>query len=176
MTTTLRDLAARPGRTAGSWRRPLRDRVTPEERRLLRDFRAGRPPEGGLPHAQHVRLARLYLLEEPPDVAVPRYCRDLRRFAAALGAPEKYHETITRAFLLLVAERMARTGPGDRFEEFAARHPDLLAWRPSVLERYYRPETLASAFARRHFVLPDAGLAGDGRSIDRSRARGVASE
>jgi hypothetical protein len=35
-------------------------------------------------------------------------------------------------------------------------HPDLLAWKPSVLEaRYYREETLWSDRARQTFVLPD---------------------
>jgi len=139
---------------------PVPSRLSEEERELLRAFRRGRQPEGGFHHVHHVRLARLYLLEAPPDVAVPRYCRDLVRFATALGAPEKYHETITRAFLLLVAERIARSGPGATFEEFAAAHPDLLEWEPSILSRYYRPETLASDFARRSFVMPDAGVGG----------------
>jgi hypothetical protein len=147
--------------TAERWlRAPFRGRHPGEERGLLRAFRSGRPPEGGFHHVHHLRLARLYLLEAEPDVAVPRYCRDLRRFATALGAPEKYHETITRAFLLLVAERMARSGPGADFDEFAAAHPELLEWEPSILSRYYRPETLGSELARRSFVLPDAGVGG----------------
>jgi hypothetical protein len=140
------------------WRRALDANATLEERKLLRDFEAGRRPEGGFPHARHVRLARLYLLAAPPDVALPLYCRDLRRFATALGAPEKYHETITRAFTLLVAERIARGGAGESFEDFAVANPDLLLWEPSILSRYYRRETLASPFARRCFVLPDAGV------------------
>ena len=41
------------------------------------------------------------------------------------------------------------------WEEFAASNPDLMTWRPSVLERYYTPETLGSDLARRAFVLPD---------------------
>jgi hypothetical protein len=142
---------------------------------LLRCFRAGRSPEGGFHHVHHVRLARLYLLQAPADLALPRYCRDLRRFAAALGAPDKYHETITRAFLLLVSERMARSGPGRDFEAFAADHPDLLEWKPSILSRYYRPETLASDFARTSFVLPDAGV-GEPRCLDPARMGGVASD
>ena len=41
------------------------------------------------------------------------------------------------------------------FEEFATKNPDLLQWRPSALDRYYRNETLGSDLARRTFVRPD---------------------
>ena len=40
-------------------------------------------------------------------------------------------------------------------EAFAARHPDLLSWKPSILDRYYRDETLWSERARQTFVMPD---------------------
>ena len=79
---------------------------------------------------------------------------DLAFVAASLGKSGLYHETITVAYLLLIRERMER-GNEARFEEFAARNTDLLCWRPSVLERYYREDTLASDLARRCFVLPD---------------------
>jgi hypothetical protein len=175
MMTVTDALLELPRRLARLWRATLRSGASSADRLILRDFRAGRRPREGFHHVHHVRLARLYLLQAPPDVAVPRYCRDLRRFATALGAPGQYHETISRAFLLLVAERIARCGPGRSFEEFAAQHPELLEWKPSILSRYYRPETLASDFARRSFVLPDAGLWAT-RSIDRRPARGVASK
>ena len=45
--------------------------------------------------------------------------------------------------------------PGETWEQFAARNPELLTWKPSILDRYYTPDTLASDAARRAFVLPD---------------------
>jgi len=48
-----------------------------------------------------------------------------------------------------------QNAPGADWEPFARANPDLLTWRPSILERYYLPETLASDAARRVFVLPD---------------------
>ena len=39
--------------------------------------------------------------------------------------------------------------------DFVSQNPDLLTWRPSVLDRYYRPDTLQSERARRSFLLPD---------------------
>lgn len=66
-----------------------------------------------------------------------------------------YHETITWAYLLLIRERMER-GPRDaEWEEFASANPDLLVWKPSVLDRYHTPETLGSDLARCVCLLPD---------------------
>ena len=104
-------------------------------------------------HRDHVHVAWLYLQREPLLHAAPRFCADLRRFAAAKGSPGLYHETVTLAFLFLIRERML--AEPERFADFAARNPELLQWRPSPLERYYREETLASERARQGFVLPD---------------------
>ena len=111
-------------------------------------------PNSAFHHRDHVRLAWLYLRRHPPLEALARFAGGLRRFAAANGHPGLYHETITWAFLLLIRERMERAGAGT-WEEFAAANPDLLTWKPSILDRYYRPETLGSELARRVFVMPD---------------------
>jgi hypothetical protein len=105
-------------------------------------------------HRDHVRLAWVFLREDPGPLALERFSASLRRFATAAGKPGLYHETITWAFLLLIRERMAR-GPAATWEEFADQNSDLLVWRPSILDRYYEAETLASELARHTFVLPD---------------------
>jgi len=56
--------------------------------------------------------------------------------------------------MLIIADRLAAE-PGSVWTEFAAANPDLFE-SPSVLGKYYAPETLASDRARRGFVLPDA--------------------
>jgi hypothetical protein len=102
-----------------------------------------------------VRLAWLYLRSRSPAAALAKFSEGLRRFAAAHGKRGLYHETITWAYLLLIRERMERDGPARSWREFAASNPDLLTWKPSILDRYYREETLRSQLARRVFVLPD---------------------
>jgi hypothetical protein len=121
---------------------------------LLRHFEAGEEPPGGFHHRQHVQAAWAYLRRHPLPEALARFSAALQRFAVARGKPDLYHETITTAYVLLIGERLAET-PDAPFDAFAARHPDLLAWRPSILARYYRDETLASERARRVFVMPD---------------------
>jgi hypothetical protein len=121
---------------------------------LVRAFEAGELPNGGFHHRDHVRVAWWYLCRYSLPGALGRFRLALRRFAEARGAPERYHETITTAYVLLINERLDETGRGS-WEEFAARHADLLSWEPSILARYYRDETLRSDRARRVFVMPD---------------------
>jgi hypothetical protein len=122
---------------------------------LIRRFEDGTLPPSEFHHRDHVRLAWLYLNEEPPLAALARFTEGLKRFATRNGHPGLYHETITWAYLLLIHERKARGDAGEAWEDFAARNPDLLSWKPSVLDGYYREETLASDLARRVFVMPD---------------------
>lgn len=116
-------------------------------------------PAGSFHHADHVRLAWLYLRDKPFATALEAFCTGLRRFAADNGKPGLYHETITLAYLLLIRERRAHLAPNHTWEEFAVANGDLLDWKNSILKKYYRDATLASDFARRVFVLPDRGTA-----------------
>src|SRR4051812_13431005 len=111
-------------------------------------------PNSEFHHRDHVRLAWVYLRRHPPLEALARFTTALQRFATFNGHPGLYHETITWAYLFLIHERMADSAAEEGWEEFAARHPDLVTWKPSILDRYYDPETLRSDRARRVFVLP----------------------
>src|SRR5437764_13542436 len=86
--------------------------------------------------------------------ALQRFSAALRRFAIHHGKATLYHETITWAFVALIHERMQRR-PDLDWDGFCRQNPELLTWHPSILDRYYRPETLASDLARRVFVFPD---------------------
>jgi len=104
-------------------------------------------------HPDHVRTAFAYLRTMPLLDALRAFTAALRRFAAAQGKPQLYHETITWAFLFIIHERM-QCAPGAEWEEFIRDNDDLLRWKPSVLESYYPSEVLKSELARRVFVLP----------------------
>lgn len=126
--------------------------LTDEE--LLARFEDGSLPNGAFHHEQHVRVAWMFVRHYGMPDALGRFSPALKRFAEAKGAVGLYHETITWAYLFLVAERIAR-GPSDTWDRFAAVNQDLLTWKPSLLDRYYAPETLQSDLARRIFVMPD---------------------
>lgn len=122
-----------------------------DEREFLLAFEACTLPSSEFTHRQHVRLAWLYLRDEPLLSALTRFAEGLKRYATSLGAASKYHETITWAFLFLIRERMHGE---TTFEEFAAKNDDLFSWQ-SLMARYYTDETLRSERARTAFVMPD---------------------
>jgi hypothetical protein len=108
-------------------------------------------PDHAFHHRDHLRAAYLYLRRDGFAGAVLAMSAALRRFAASRGKAERYHETITIAFLALVNERLQAAGDPGSFEAFLDRHPEIA--ERDLLQRYYRPETLASEHARRAFVL-----------------------
>ena len=105
-------------------------------------------------HQQHVQVAWMFVRKYGMPAALGEFSAAIQRFADAKGATGLYHETITWAFLLLIAERDARQ-PSDSWAAFATANPDLLAWKPSILDRYYSRELLATDLARRIFLMPD---------------------
>jgi hypothetical protein len=109
---------------------------------------------GEFHHPDHVRLAFAYLTDFPVLPALEKFREALKRYATARGKAELYHETITHAYFFLIRERMARS-ESNGWDEFALRNPDLLQWKPGILDRYYRESTLKSEIARSVFLLPD---------------------
>jgi hypothetical protein len=122
---------------------------------FLRAFEDATLPADRFHHRDHVWVAWRYLSDRPLLEALTRFTESLKRFAAAHGATGLYHETITWAYFFLIHERMATGSEGEGWEGFAARNPDLFTWKPSVLDSYYRPDTLTSDRARRFFLMPD---------------------
>jgi hypothetical protein len=121
---------------------------------LIHCFENEALPQNSFHHADHVRLAFAYLSKYPVLQALKKFASALKRFAAVRGRPQLYNETITCAYFFLIGERMVRCEGAD-WEEFAQGNPDLLVWRPGILNLYYREGTLQSDLAREVFVLPD---------------------
>jgi hypothetical protein len=105
-------------------------------------------------HASHLHVAWVYLTESTSVQQAARKMRNtLRRFAAAAGKPEKYHETITLFWVHLLAHATSR----------AERLEDIVRANPLLLEKnfplaYYSPERLFSDDARTSWVEPDLKL------------------
>ncbi len=121
----------------------------------MEQFEKGTLSSGSFHHADHVKMAFLYLQQYPPLEALGRFSSALSRFATTHGKPNLYNETITWAFLLLIRERLARANSPQTWAEFSAANADLLHWNDNILKKYYRPETLASGLAKRVFLFPD---------------------
>jgi hypothetical protein len=118
---------------------------------VLADFEAGRIDPAQFPHREHVLVGYELLERHPFPEALLHLARGLRHLATEAGRPEVYHETITAAFLALIAERRL-SGSYEGWEDFAARNPDLFG--KGILERFYEPALLRSPVARQTFILP----------------------
>lgn len=104
-------------------------------------------------HKAHLRLAYVYLVDNDLPTAQQRMRDALRAFISANGiAPEKFHETLTRAWVLAVRHFMSRS-PSRSFAEFIAKSQRLMDSR--VMLVHYSAERLFSAQARAAFVEPD---------------------
>ena len=117
---------------------------------------------GRFGHRQHVQLTWLAVRRYGMPAAIRLVSDGIRRTARYAGAPQKYHETISRAWVELVAHhaigypaRGARHPAGQEadFATFAAANPLLLDKR--LLTRFDRPATLATPAARTSWVEPD---------------------
>ncbi len=114
-------------------------------------------PPGAFTHAEHVRLAWTCLNRFPLLRAMAEFRRLLMGFAAHIGQPGLYHETVTFAYLLLVYERMSREPTRASWTEFVQRNSDLLSWKSGPLFDFYDSVIVTDRMARFCFVLPDPG-------------------
>jgi hypothetical protein len=74
-------------------------------------------------HAAHVRAAYLYSRSRDFAAALEKMRRAIRTYAASLGKADRYHETITVAYLALIRQRLFERGDGGGWEGFCAGEP-----------------------------------------------------
>jgi flavin reductase (DIM6/NTAB) family NADH-FMN oxidoreductase RutF len=119
---------------------------------FLATFERGGFGGDDFPHTAHLRMAWLYVTRLGPEAAIDRAAGGIRNLAKANGTPTLYHDTLTRAWVYLVAEALERTAPTD-FEGFLASNPQLLDKR--LLLEHYSPDVLSSSQARAAWIAPD---------------------
>jgi hypothetical protein len=117
---------------------------------LLAEATAGADRFG---HRQHLHLTWLAVRRLGPERAATTVSEGIRRTARYAGAPQKYHETTSLAWVGLVAHHVAERPDIATFDAFVARFPRLLDKR--LLAAHYRSSTLAADHARRGWVEPD---------------------
>ena len=103
-------------------------------------------------HEAHVRMAWLYLTRHPFADALCRVQNGIRKLNGKIGSPDGYHDTITVAFVRIIADRLK---DGERYESFRDRNPELLDRTLPAVLRHYTKDYLYSTDARREFVEPD---------------------
>ncbi len=124
------------------------------DREFRRAFEAGAFAPADFSHRQHVRLAYVYLVDCDVNLALDRMRAALVCFLSHHGIPAtKYHETLTRAWILAVHHFMHRTPEASSADDFIDRNPMLLDSK--IMLTHYSAGLLFSRAARAEFVEPD---------------------
>ena len=104
-------------------------------------------------HKEHLRTAWLYLRRDGWPAGGDRVKEGIKRFAAFNGVADKYHETITTFWLLLVKQAIELAPQASTFEALLAAHPQLLD--KSLLGRHFTKQLVANPAARVDWLEPD---------------------
>jgi len=125
-----------------------------QDRHFRAEFEACQIPPASFNHRAHIRLAYTYLVENEDDAAL-----DLMRSAlqAFLRHNEmdvsKYHETMTRAWILAVRHFMQISSPCESADAFIEANPIML--NTKIMMTHYSAEAIFSPEARARFVEPN---------------------
>lgn len=133
---------------------PMPTHTTSEADRGFRDaFEACVIALADFSHEAHVRLAYVYLAEGDVESAVDRMRAALLKFIEHNGIPRsKYHETLTRAWVLAVSHFMNKASSASA-ADFIANNPELLD--STIMLTHYSASVLFSSDARAGWVEPD---------------------
>jgi hypothetical protein len=132
--------------------------VPAEVERVVAGFRDGTLPQGEWTHRAHLTVALWYATHHPPAEALDLVRAGILRLNTAHGVPTTptrgYHETITRFYMHVVGDYVARAGSEGDWAERANRFIDRYGARELPL-RHYSEARLKSVEARAGWVEPD---------------------
>src|SRR2546422_11746555 len=123
-----------------------------EDREFLDLFHKGTLPGEEFRHRGHLRLAWLVLISHRKQEAATIIAREIQRFATTNGAPNRYHDTLTRFWVRLVSHAMENAPDAGNIDELLDRFPVLLD--RNLPYRHCGDETFNSDAARAGGVGP----------------------
>ena len=143
--------------TASSCRYTLRPSephvLSDEDRHFRAAIEACEVPPSQFNHQAHVRLAYVYLAEYGVNTATDKMRAALLTFLQHHNIPaSKFHETLTRAWVLAVSHFMDRS-TSTSAADFVAKNQVLLDSK--IMLTHYSASVLFSADARASFIEPD---------------------
>jgi hypothetical protein len=109
--------------------------------------------DGAFRHRQHINLAFIAVCRYGMPAAGERVCSWIKQIAAYERAPQKYHETVSRAWVDIVAHHVAADPTRQEFDHFAQANPALFEKR--LLSQHYSSSALSAASARHAYAAPD---------------------
>lgn len=130
-------------------------RLSSDDQQFKREVEASTFPVADFDHRAHVRLAYIYLVDNSVDQShqlVKEALIGLLRHNN-IDPAAKYHETLTKAWLLAVNYFMSQTPDSQCTAEFIENTPVLL--NSNIMMSHYSPDCLFSEEARKAYIEAD---------------------
>jgi hypothetical protein len=126
-----------------------------EDREFKEQVESCKFPVSDFDHRAHLRLAYTYLVEGSAAESILLMRNTLINLLTNVGIEpsEKYHETLTAAWILAVQYFMQKTDSSESANDFIERNAVLL--NSNLMMTHYSAEVLFSERARKSFVEPD---------------------
>src|SRR5262245_55130357 len=132
----------------------MKHRLSANDRDFRAEFEACRFPPAEFGHRAHIRLAYVYLAEHDTDASHQLMHDALLNFIRHHGVDiSKYHETMTRAWIMAVRHFMEISPGSESSEAFTEDNPRMLDSK--IMMTHYSAEVLFSDEARARFVEPN---------------------
>lgn len=120
---------------------------------FLRAFFSAELANSDFHHRDHLRLAWLSVRRHGLVEAETRIVEGIQHFATVHGHTARYHDTMTRFWVRLVAHAVANRPEIEEFDAFLAAYPMLLD--ASLPFRHWRREAMFTPEARAEWSEPD---------------------
>jgi len=105
-------------------------------------------------HEAHLRLAWIHLNKYGLETAIENIVQQLKRYTTAVGAADKYNETVTIAAVYAVQHFKIRSTHTD-FATFLSENSQLKTNFKDLLHTHYQTDIFRSAHARTTFLEPE---------------------
>ncbi len=109
---------------------------------------------GYFSHEAHIRLAYIHLQKYGLDQAEKNMSEQIKSYALAKGAKDKYNETVTIAAVKTV-DHFMRKAESTNFEEFILEFPRLSTNFKELLGQHYGFDVFGNPEAKKQFMEPD---------------------
>jgi hypothetical protein len=122
-----------------------------DDQSFIEAFESGTLPNAAFHHRDHVRLSWLYLRRDGPEAGSRTILDGIRHFAAAHGAADRFHVTLTLFWVKLVQHLLEAFPAAATFDDLVAHFPRVLD--KSLVYQHYIPAHLSSG--RQSWQQPD---------------------
>ena len=105
-------------------------------------------------HEAHLRLAWLHIHQYGVDKAIENISNQLKDFVSAVGAEDKYNETLTIAAIRAVWHFKSKSHTNN-FKDFIDAYPELKTDFKTLISSHYSFDVFNSEQAKKTFIEPD---------------------